>query len=961
MKNSTKKSSRSASMKTILKSDLNVSKNPSSTQNILRENTERITDLKNMTKNEYDNEAKIYQEQAKVDFSNVTTRSISKNIYDDDYYGDFYFIDSGIPIYDQGSTSTCVANSCCFVYTYVMAVGINKNLNDMSWWDYAKSPYSPPLASELLKWIESLSNLLQENSNRSISISENWENCIRRFESMSPLGAGKVYDTTIFSRTFMMWSAYYLPDPPFPINRLTKSEGTQILTLLEGIKNFGCVINYNNALTTLAFMPFMTGGILNLIPFHFYPLESRKEEFSSELYGNITNLAFKGLTYHPNKPTSNATNEIINIVRNNISDVAETTWKILKNNNENDQNVKIISLENNEKTIIETLRAGYPFIFSMKIFNYKKDGPIPIPLENNNGLRSVLKYVDSSQIIDNAAPEYHAVVAVGYKKVNGIFYIIVRNSWGAKFGLNGCFYMPITFMTNYDSITNDFNCTSFYTITLNSDTFPKIKKLYFTNDKTYNNKVDTIAISKFNLNLIDYLYIQNVKIDELTFKFEKLSNSDFYDVSLTGSELIINRKSNTSGQCKIIVSSKYLNDESVILNWNIDLLYFTYGSINRVPVSNGGSLTIYTEVTDISTLLFSNNNDKITYSIQPLPMLAMNALVDTNSKLIVTSNRKGGCKITAFQENVSLTAICNLIWNYNVGPRTLYFTLNKSDLSNDIDYIIIKSEVTDLSNFLYSKYNDKINYSIKSLSSYELNASLSDSILRITNSSKGACKLTVVQENTLFTANVQLFWDADVGPRTLYFTLNKSDLSNVYNDIDYIIIKSEVTDLSNFLYSKYNDKINYSIKSLSSYELNASLSDSILRITNSSKGACELTVVQENTLFTANVQLSWDAGVGPTQLLYFTLNKNINPPIETDSIEIKRNTLGFMINSLNLSLYTYASFTSYINYSISNNISGDAFIDSSMLNFISQSGSCIIEAYSSVNFLKATVTLSWRM
>lgn len=857
-----KKNLRSAKMRAISESSLSVSNLTSSTQNVPRENTDKkITNLINMSKEEWNAEVKIYESQEKIDFSN-DTRSISKSIYDDPYYGDYYLIDSGIPVYDQGSTSTCVAHSSCFVYTYVMVVGINRSLKDMSWWDYAKSPNAPPLASTMLKWIENLYALSRINTNRNLPIGVNWENYIR---NNSNTYVGKLMDTTIFSRTFMMWTAYYLPDPPFSVNRLTKSEGTQILNLLEGIKNFGCVIIYNDLENIIS--NFIGAGLLNTIPFNFYTLESKNEDFSFDLYNNITNLAFKGLTNHPNKPTNTikTTNEIVNIVRKNISEVTDTTWNIIKDNSDNDQNIKIISLENNEKTIIETLRAGYPFIFSMRIFNYKKDGPIP--LEVKNGLQNVLKYVDSSQIIDNAAPEYHAVVAVGYIKNNGVFYIKVRNSWGMNFGGGtGHFYMPITFMTNFDSITKDLNCTSLFTITLNSDTFPKIKKVYFTNDKTSNVKVDTITISKFNLNLIDYLYIQNVDTNELTFKFEKLSNSDFYDVSLTGSELIINRKSNTAGQCKIIVSSKYLKDESIILNWNIDLLYFTYGGINRIPVAKDAGLSINTEVTDLSTLLFSNINDKITYSIKPLPMLEMNALVNTNNKLILTSNKKGGCTITAFQENTSLTAMCNLLWDYNVGPRP-----------------------------------------------------------------------------------------------SLYFTLNKNDLSNVYNGIDYITIKSEITDLSNFLYSKSNDKINYSIKPSNSFELNASLSGSILRITNSNRGSCELTVVQENTLLTANVQLSWGEDVGPTQLLYFTLNKNINPPIKTNSIDIKRNNLGFIINSINLSSYTYASFISNISYSISNKISGDAFISGSVLNFTSQSGSCIIEAYNSANFLKATVTLTWRM
>lgn len=39
----------------------------------------------------------------------------------------------------------------------------------------------------------------------------------------------------------------------------------------------------------------------------------------------------------------------------------------------------------------------------------------------------------------------HAVLAVGYKKINGTVYIIVRNSWGTGWGDQGYFYLPQSF------------------------------------------------------------------------------------------------------------------------------------------------------------------------------------------------------------------------------------------------------------------------------------------------------------------------------------------------------------------------------------------------------------------------------------------------------------------------------------------------------------------------------------
>jgi C1A family cysteine protease len=40
----------------------------------------------------------------------------------------------------------------------------------------------------------------------------------------------------------------------------------------------------------------------------------------------------------------------------------------------------------------------------------------------------------------------HAVLAMGYKKINGTEYIICKNSWGKNWGDNGFFYMPMAFI-----------------------------------------------------------------------------------------------------------------------------------------------------------------------------------------------------------------------------------------------------------------------------------------------------------------------------------------------------------------------------------------------------------------------------------------------------------------------------------------------------------------------------------
>ncbi|RTE05478.1 C1 family peptidase [Paenibacillus whitsoniae] len=45
----------------------------------------------------------------------------------------------------------------------------------------------------------------------------------------------------------------------------------------------------------------------------------------------------------------------------------------------------------------------------------------------------------------------HAVLAMGYKVIGGIEYIICRNSWGADWGDKGYFYLPMDFIGRYVS------------------------------------------------------------------------------------------------------------------------------------------------------------------------------------------------------------------------------------------------------------------------------------------------------------------------------------------------------------------------------------------------------------------------------------------------------------------------------------------------------------------------------
>lgn len=81
------------------------------------------------------------------------------------------------------------------------------------------------------------------------------------------------------------------------------------------------------------------------------------------------------------------------------------------------------------------LKAGYPFVFSFKVFPSFEDATIS----------GVMKMPTEKEL--QGEPEgMHAVVAVGYddrKKT-----IKVLNSWGHHWGYNGYFYMPYGYITN---------------------------------------------------------------------------------------------------------------------------------------------------------------------------------------------------------------------------------------------------------------------------------------------------------------------------------------------------------------------------------------------------------------------------------------------------------------------------------------------------------------------------------
>jgi len=86
------------------------------------------------------------------------------------------------------------------------------------------------------------------------------------------------------------------------------------------------------------------------------------------------------------------------------------------------------------------LAEGFPFVFGFSVYEsfesdrVKSTGVVPMPKKGE-------KYLGG-----------HAVMAVGYDQVRERF--IVRNSWGARWGVDGYCYMPYAYLDNDDLATN---------------------------------------------------------------------------------------------------------------------------------------------------------------------------------------------------------------------------------------------------------------------------------------------------------------------------------------------------------------------------------------------------------------------------------------------------------------------------------------------------------------------------
>jgi C1A family cysteine protease len=88
------------------------------------------------------------------------------------------------------------------------------------------------------------------------------------------------------------------------------------------------------------------------------------------------------------------------------------------------------------------LASGFPISFGFSVYesfetDVKSDGIVPMPQPDERMLGG------------------HAVVAIGYKPIQGQLYFECRNSWGTTWGDQGYFWMPSAYVTD-PSLASDF-------------------------------------------------------------------------------------------------------------------------------------------------------------------------------------------------------------------------------------------------------------------------------------------------------------------------------------------------------------------------------------------------------------------------------------------------------------------------------------------------------------------------
>jgi C1A family cysteine protease len=91
--------------------------------------------------------------------------------------------------------------------------------------------------------------------------------------------------------------------------------------------------------------------------------------------------------------------------------------------------------------VLHCLADGYPFVFGFTVYDYFESEEMA-----ENG---ILKMPTPGERVLGG----HAVLGCGYDQTTK--YVLVRNSWGTDWGIQGYFWMPFDYLTNRD-LSDDF-------------------------------------------------------------------------------------------------------------------------------------------------------------------------------------------------------------------------------------------------------------------------------------------------------------------------------------------------------------------------------------------------------------------------------------------------------------------------------------------------------------------------